>query len=202
MRRRDDSGQVSVLIIGFAAVLLLAIAVVIDASAAYLQRQGLDTLADGAALRGADLGATGEDVYRGGVTDDDLELTAAKAQAAVRDYLADVGAYQKYPGLTAHVTVTDDHCRGAAHRPGRPPAQHPRLTGPPHRRRDRGRGRQPGRVMSVSDVAGVHRPLRLRPAADSPSAPTRPTGRRPPARPTAAGRTHGTTRPAPAGRAW
>ena len=106
MPRRDDSGQVSVLIVGFAAVLLLAIAVVIDASAAYLQRQGLDTLADGAALRGADLGATGEDVYRGGVTDDDLELTAAKAQAAVRDYLADVGAHQKYPGLTAHVTVT------------------------------------------------------------------------------------------------
>ena len=96
----------SVLIIGFAAVLVLAIAVVIDASAAFLQRQGLDTLADGAALRGADLGATGEDVYRGGVTDDDLELTAAKAQAAVRDYLADVGAYEKYPGLTAHVSVT------------------------------------------------------------------------------------------------
>ena len=105
--RRDDAGQVSVLIIGFAAVLLLAIAVVIDASAAYLQRQGLDTLADGAALRGADLGATGEDVYRGGVTDDDLELTAAKARAAVRDYLADVGAHRKYPGLTAEVTVTD-----------------------------------------------------------------------------------------------
>jgi uncharacterized membrane protein len=106
-RHRDDSGQVSVLIIGFAAVLLLAIAVVIDASAAYLQRQGLDTLADGAALRGADLGATGEDVYRGGVTDDDLELTAAKARQAVHAYLADVGAHRKYPGLTAHVTVTD-----------------------------------------------------------------------------------------------
>ncbi len=106
MPRRDDSGQVSVLIIGFAAVLLLAIAVVIDASAAYLQRQGLDTLADGAALRGADLGATGEDVYRGGVTDDDLELTAAKARAAVRDYLARRRRLPKYPGLTAHVTVT------------------------------------------------------------------------------------------------
>ena len=103
---RGDSGQVSVLIIGFAAVLLLAIAVVIDASAAYLERQGLDTLADGAALRGADLGATGEDVYRGGVTDDDLELTAAKARAAVNAYLADVGAHRKYPGLAAPVTVT------------------------------------------------------------------------------------------------
>jgi uncharacterized membrane protein len=105
-RRSDERGQVSVLIIGFAAVLLLAIAVVIDASAAYLQRQGLDTLADGAALWGADLGATGEDVYRGGVPDDQLELTATKAQAAVHRYLGDVGAYRKYPGLTARVVVT------------------------------------------------------------------------------------------------
>ena len=40
-------------------ILLMAIVVVIDASAAYLQRQGLDTLADGAALHGADLGDVG-----------------------------------------------------------------------------------------------------------------------------------------------
>lgn len=105
-RPRDERGQVSVLIIGFAAILLLAIAVVIDASAAYLQRQGLDTLADGAALRGADLGATGEDVYRGGVPDGELELTAARARDAVHAYLSDVGAYRKYPGLSAHVVVT------------------------------------------------------------------------------------------------
>lgn len=105
-RPRDERGQVSVLIIGFAAVLMLAVAVVIDASAAYLQRQGLDTLADGAALRGADLGATGEDVYRGGVPEGDLELTTARARAAVRGYLADVGAYRRYPGLSAHVVVT------------------------------------------------------------------------------------------------
>ena len=45
----------------------MVVALVVDSSAAYLQRQGLDTLADGAALRGADLGATGEDVYQGGV---------------------------------------------------------------------------------------------------------------------------------------
>lgn len=106
-RRRDEAGQVSVLIIGFAAVLLLAIAVVIDASAAYVQRQGLDSLSDGAALHGADLGATGEDVYRGGVRDGELGLTAAKARAAVRQYLVDVGAYRRYPGLSAHVVVTD-----------------------------------------------------------------------------------------------
>lgn len=107
MPRRDDRGSVSVLVIGFAAVLVLGIAVVIDASAAYIQRQGLDTLADGAALHGADLGATGRDVYEGGVPDDELELTAAKARAAVRGYLAGVGAYRRYPGLSVRVTVTD-----------------------------------------------------------------------------------------------
>ncbi len=105
MRCRDERGQVTVLIVGFAVVLLMAIAVVIDASAAFLQRQGLDTLADGAALSGADLGATGDDVYRGGVTDAPLELTAAQARAAVRGYLSDVGAYAKYPGLAVSVRV-------------------------------------------------------------------------------------------------
>ncbi|MFC6345663.1 pilus assembly protein TadG-related protein, partial [Nocardioides hankookensis] len=67
MRRRDEDGQTTVLIVGFALVLVMAVAMVVDVSAAYLQRQGLDTVADGAALRAADLGATGEEVYAGGV---------------------------------------------------------------------------------------------------------------------------------------
>ncbi|GEP34773.1 hypothetical protein NSZ01_25410 [Nocardioides szechwanensis] len=95
------------LIIGFAAFLAMTIAMVVDASAAYLQRQSLDTLADGAALHGADLGATGRDVYQGGVPDERLELTEAQARIAVRDYLRDVGAYRKYPGLSYDVRVDD-----------------------------------------------------------------------------------------------
>ena len=101
----DERGQVTVLIVGFALLIGMLIAVVVDASAAYIQRQGLDTLADGAALHGADLGATGEEVYTGGVTDDRLELTRAKAKEAVRRYLAESGAYRRYPGLTYHVLV-------------------------------------------------------------------------------------------------
>jgi hypothetical protein len=93
------------MIIGFAVVLAMAVALVVDASAAYLQRQGLDTIADGAALRGADLGATGEDTYLHGVPEDRLELTAAAVRASVRDYLIDIGAHQRYPGLTFTVTV-------------------------------------------------------------------------------------------------
>ena len=105
MPRRDERGQAAVLIIGLATVLAMTIALVVDATAAYLQRQGLNTLADGAALRGADLGATGRDVYEGGVPDDRLELTAAQAREAVGAYLRSTGAYSRYPGLTYRVRV-------------------------------------------------------------------------------------------------
>jgi uncharacterized membrane protein len=100
----DERGTVTLLIIGFAVVLLMMTAVVTDASAAYLQRQGLDTLADGAALTAADAGASGDDVYDGGL-DADLHLDADVARAAALSYLHRVGAYQRYPGLTAQVTV-------------------------------------------------------------------------------------------------
>lgn len=105
MPRRSDRGQVSVLIIGFAVVLAMVIAVVVDGSAAYLQRQGLDTIADGAALSGADLGATGEQTYRRGVPVDRLDVTAAAARSAVRSYLIDIEAQRRYPGLTWSVVV-------------------------------------------------------------------------------------------------
>ena len=103
-RRADQSGQTTVLIVGLATVLAMSIALVVDASAAYLQRQGLDTLADGAALHGADLAATGEDVYEHGV-DERLELTAAQARAAVAAYLRATGAHGRYPGLSYTVSV-------------------------------------------------------------------------------------------------
>lgn len=105
MPRRDEGGQATVLIVGFSFVLLMGIATVIDASAAYLQRQGLDTVADGAALRGADLGATGREVYTGGVPEGRLDITAAAVRAAVHDYLVRSGAYADYPGLSFDVDV-------------------------------------------------------------------------------------------------
>jgi hypothetical protein len=86
-------------------VLATGVAVVTDASAAYLQRQGLDSLADGAALAGADLGAAGDDVYTGGIGDDRLAITEAEARAAVQEYLASANAQRRYPGLTAYVVA-------------------------------------------------------------------------------------------------
>ena len=105
MRRRDERGQATLMIVGFAFVLAMAVAMVVDASAAYLQRQGLATVADGAALRGADLGATGREVYTSGVPEDRLDVTAAAVRAAVDAPLAETGAYAAFPGLTFTVDV-------------------------------------------------------------------------------------------------
>jgi hypothetical protein len=95
---------VTLLIIGLAVLLLMMTAVVTDASAAYLQRQGLDTIADGAALTAADAGASGDEAYGDGL-DADLDLDADVARAAVLGYLHRIGAYARYPGLTAQVSV-------------------------------------------------------------------------------------------------
>lgn len=102
-RDRGERGQVTLLIIGFAAILLMAIVVVIDASSAYLQRQGLDSLADGAALHGADLGSAG--VYTEGLPEDRLLQEAGAVRAAVHDYLRAAGATERYPGIQTSVAV-------------------------------------------------------------------------------------------------
>ena len=103
---RTERGQTSVLIIGFAVVLLLMVGVVVDSSAAYLQRQGLDTLADGAALAGADE-VRGSGVYEGGLTGERAPLDAAAARGAVHDYLLGIGAYDEHPGLSFDVAIRD-----------------------------------------------------------------------------------------------
>lgn len=102
-RRRDERGQTTILIIGFASILMVAVAVVIDASAAFMQRQDLDTVADGAALRGADLGSVG--TFPDGLPERALEQTEPAVRAAVADYLRQVGAYAEYPGLSYTVRV-------------------------------------------------------------------------------------------------
>jgi hypothetical protein len=96
-RRRDERGSTVPLIVGLAFVLVMAIVVVVDASAAFLQRQGLDTLADGAALRGADLGSVG--TYARGIPDDRLDQLETQVDRAVAAYLRDSGAYTRYPGI-------------------------------------------------------------------------------------------------------
>lgn len=104
---RDESGTVTPLIIGFALLLAMTVALVANASAAFLHRQGLDTLADGAALFGAEAGAEGTEVYDGGLDPQALALTQAQARVGVQRYLADVGAFRDFPGLRYDVAVRD-----------------------------------------------------------------------------------------------
>jgi hypothetical protein len=107
MRRRDEeSGQVTIMIIGFAVILLMAIGVTVDASAAYLARQSLATLADGAALAGADQ-LQGATVYDGGLGER-VPIDVNTARASVAEHLRATGAYADHPGLAASVDVAGD----------------------------------------------------------------------------------------------
>jgi len=103
---RRERGQTSLLIIGFAIVILLMVVVVVDASAAYLRRQGLDTLADGAALAAAD-GVQESSVYTQGLGER-AQLDPAIARAYAAEYLAASGAARKYGGLSYSVSTTTD----------------------------------------------------------------------------------------------
>ncbi|HSE08732.1 MAG TPA: pilus assembly protein TadG-related protein [Nocardioidaceae bacterium] len=102
-RLGEERGQTAVLIIGFALVIAMAVVVVVDASAAFLRRQALNSLADGAALSAAD-GLQGEQVYAGGL-DDRASVDPRAARALVQTYLSSVGAGRRYPGLSHSVTT-------------------------------------------------------------------------------------------------
>lgn len=104
--QRGEQGQVTVLIIGFALVLLLAVGVTVDASAAYLEREALATLADGAALAAADQ-VQGTPAYDGGLTGT-APLDVRTARATVSRHLSTTGARRDHPGLVAVVDVVGD----------------------------------------------------------------------------------------------
>lgn len=103
---KDERGSVTPLIIGFALIIATLVAVVTDASAAYLRRQNLNTLADSAALAATD-GLQGEAVYTHGLGErGDIDPVAADRY--VHDYLARSGAQRAYRGLRVMVTTHND----------------------------------------------------------------------------------------------
>jgi hypothetical protein len=106
VRRRDDTGQTSVLIVGFFLVAVLLLAVVVDASAAYLARQRLDAIADGAALAATE-GLEGDQVYVGGL-EERAEIDPGEARRHVAAYLRQTGAHRDHPGLSVRVRTTAD----------------------------------------------------------------------------------------------
>lgn len=76
-----DRGNVTVLTVGFLAVLGMLVVVVVNASAAFLERRELMNLADRVALHAAD-GLDRDTVYSGGI-DDEAVLDAADARSLV-----------------------------------------------------------------------------------------------------------------------
>jgi len=106
VRWRDERGSVTPLIIGFAVVVAMLVAVVVDASAAYLRRQGLNSAADAAALAATD-GIQGEEVYTHGLGKRaDIDPVAARRYVA--EYFASSGVSRRYPGLDYTVETTAD----------------------------------------------------------------------------------------------
>jgi hypothetical protein len=103
--RSDETGQTTLLIIGFFVIAVMLIGVVVDASAALLRRQSLDAIADGAALAAAD-GVAGEQVYNGGLGQL-AQIDPEVARSAVQQYLAESGAYGHFPGLSYRVSSED-----------------------------------------------------------------------------------------------
>ena len=105
MRRRSETGQTTVLLVGFTVVVVLLVVVVVDASAAYLRRQRLDSLADGAALAAVD-GIRSERLYTDGLGEQAF-LDPAVARSYAAAYLAQTGA-GRYPGFRWDLRTTAD----------------------------------------------------------------------------------------------
>ena len=102
---RSERGSITPLVIGFALVIAVLVAVVVDASAAYLRRQGLNSVADAAALAATD-GLQGDSVYTHGLGDR-AEIDPDAARRYVEDYLRRSDALARDPGITWSVSTSD-----------------------------------------------------------------------------------------------
>lgn len=116
-RHRDDDGTVLLLTLGFAAVLLLAVGVVVNVSAVILAKRAVASAADGAAVsavQSLDLPA----LYARGLPGA-VPLGAAEAAARVEAYRSDAAVTQ--PGLLMRVRLEGNEAVVEAVRTVRPP---------------------------------------------------------------------------------
>jgi hypothetical protein len=95
-RGRGEEGQMTVLIIGFTAVVLMMIVVVTDISKVFLVRRDLDATADGAVLAAANGLAA---IYSQPATSGNAALDPDEARRLAADYLDSVGAGNRFDGL-------------------------------------------------------------------------------------------------------
>lgn len=85
----NERGSITPLVIGFTVMLVMLVGVVVNASAAFLKRQQLNSLADAAALAATE-GVEGEQVYTGGLGER-AEIDPAVARARAADQLGAAG---------------------------------------------------------------------------------------------------------------
>ncbi|HEX6234996.1 MAG TPA: pilus assembly protein TadG-related protein [Jiangellaceae bacterium] len=107
---RDESGQLTPLIIGFAVIVLLAVAVVANASNTFLHRRSLVSWSDGAATVAAQQVA--EQAVYAGRLGETLPFAQDAARAAVLDYVARHDLAERFDKFSV-VTVTVDGTTGA-----------------------------------------------------------------------------------------
>lgn len=98
---RDDKGQISVLVVGFTAVVLLMIVVVTDISKVFLAERELNATADGAVLAAAN----GLAIYREEV-EANAEIDPEEARRLTAEYLDSVDAGNRFDGLDWSTVVT------------------------------------------------------------------------------------------------
>jgi uncharacterized membrane protein len=102
-QRRPDEGQITLLIIGFVMIAVLAVGVVANASKAFVYRRSLASWADGAAIAAAQ--SVAEDVIYAGPHVEELPISASEARRVVDDYLARHGLAGRFDGLRVDVGV-------------------------------------------------------------------------------------------------
>ena len=105
MRRAGDEGTVLVLVLGFTAVCLLMVAVVVDVSAVVLAKRGVASAADGAAVSAAQALSL-DRLYEQGLAGGRIPLDAQEAAQRVADYEAQAADGQ--PGLQLGVQLSPD----------------------------------------------------------------------------------------------
>lgn len=107
-RLRSDDGQITLLVIGFVMIVVLAVGVVANASKAFVYRRSLASWADGAAIAAAQ--SVAEDALYSGPAVDEVPISGADARRAVDDYVARHGLGRRFDDL--RVTVGVGHAAG------------------------------------------------------------------------------------------
>ncbi len=104
-RPRGDDGQLLLLIAIYALIAAALVVVAVDASAFFLSRRALASLADGAAVAGTRAENAGA-LYAGG-SRTELPLSVDGVRQEVTRYIADRDAITSYPGLQILDASTD-----------------------------------------------------------------------------------------------